>query len=118
MPSMPQHPALLARMENALRETCRNLALIEPQISARAERITITSRTRRRHTVRGTSTWTRVDECMFREAMTVLTLARRSEIDALIRKITRQESAAATLRQRLGIKVGRRGISGDFDTGP
>jgi hypothetical protein len=118
MSPAPQHQSLHARMENALRETRRHLALIERQIEARAERMTITSRTRRRHMGRGTPTWTRVDECMFHEAMTVLTLARRCEIDALIRKITRQESAAATLRHRLGIKIGMCGISGDFDTRP
>lgn len=72
MSPAPQHRALLARMENVLHETRAHLALIERQIEARAERMTITSRTKRRHMGRGTSTWTRVDECMFHEAMTVL----------------------------------------------
>jgi hypothetical protein len=74
------HRILLARMENALRETSRHLTLIERQIEARAERMTVTSRTKRRRSGRGTSTWTRADERAFRDTMAALTLARRSEI--------------------------------------
>ena len=84
-----QHRALLARMENALLETSRHLGLIERQIQARAERMTITSRTRRRQSGRGTSRWTRADERTFRENIAALAL-------------TRQESAIAMFRRRHG----------------
>jgi hypothetical protein len=50
---------LLERMEISLLETSRHLGLIQRQIEARAERMTITSRTKRRQSRRGTSTWTR-----------------------------------------------------------
>lgn len=100
----PQHRALLARMEKTLLETSRHLGLIERQIQARAERMTITSRTQRRQSGRGASRWTRVDERAFRENIAALALTRRAEIDALIRKLTRQEDAIAMFRRRHGIK--------------
>jgi hypothetical protein len=62
MSNTPQHRALLARMEKTLCELSLHLGLIERQIQARAERMTITSRTQRRQSVRGTSRWTRADE--------------------------------------------------------
>lgn len=95
----PQHRILLARMENALLETSRHLGLIERQIEARAERMTITSRTQRRQSGRATSRWTRADERAFRENIAALALTRRYEIDALIRKLTRQEDAITAFQQ-------------------
>ena len=100
----PQHWALLARMGRTLLETSRYLGLIERQIQARAERMTITSRTQRRQSGRGTSRWTRADERAFRENIAALALTRRAEIDALARKLTRQESAIAMFRRRHGIE--------------
>jgi AraC-like DNA-binding protein len=91
-------------MEKTLLETSRHLGLIERQIQARAERMTITSRTQRRQSGRGASRWTRVDERAFRENIAALALTRRAEIDALIRKLTRQEDAIAMFRRRHGIK--------------
>ena len=99
----PQHWALLARMGRTLLETSRHLGLIERQIQARAERMTITSRTQRRQSGRGTSRWT-ADERAFRENIAALALTRRAEIDALARKLTRQESAIAMFRRRHGIE--------------
>jgi hypothetical protein len=96
----PQHRALLARMQNTILETSRHLGLIERQIQARAERMTITSRTKRRQSGRSTSRWTRADERAFRENIAALALTRRAEIDALTRKLTRQESAIAAFRRR------------------
>jgi AraC-like DNA-binding protein len=100
----PQRRALLARMEKTLLETSRHLGLIERQIQTRAERMTITSRTKRRQFGRGTSRWTRADERAFRENIAALALARRAEIDALIRKLTRQEGVIAAFRRRHGIE--------------
>lgn len=104
MSPTPQHRALLARMEKTLLETSRHLGVVERQIEARAERMTITSRTQRRQSGSGTSRWTRADERAFRENITALALTRRTEIDALIRKLTRQERAIATFRRRHGIE--------------
>jgi hypothetical protein len=102
--SLTPQGALLLRMENALLETSRHLGIIERQIEARAERMTITSCTKRRQSGRGTSRWTRADERAFRENIVALALARRAEIDALTRKLTRQESAIAMFRRRHGIE--------------
>lgn len=57
--SLTPQSALLLRMENALLETSRHLGIIERQIEARAERMTITSCTKRRQSGRRTSRWTR-----------------------------------------------------------
>jgi AraC-like DNA-binding protein len=105
MSLMPKHRALLARLEKTLLETSRHLGIIERQIEARAERMTITFRTQRRQSGGGgTSRWTRADERAFRENIAALALTRRTEIDALIRKLTRQESAIAAFRRRHGIE--------------
>ena len=49
--SLTPQSALLLRMENALLETSRHLGIIERQIEARAERMTITSCTDRKSVV-------------------------------------------------------------------
>lgn len=91
---------LLTRMDVAQAETQRHLGIIERQIAARAERLTITDRAKRRHHGRGASSWTNADELLFQEHVAELTLARRSEIDALTRKLDRQEQAIAEFRSR------------------
>ncbi|MFH0297867.1 hypothetical protein AAFX91_11595 [Bradyrhizobium sp. 31Argb] len=87
---------LLTRMDVAQAETQRHLGIIERQIAARAERLTITDRAKRR----GASSWTKVDERLFQEHVAGLTLARRGEIDALTRKLDRQEKAITEFRSR------------------
>jgi hypothetical protein len=91
---------LLTRIDVAQAETHRVLGIIERQITARAERLTITDRAKRRHHGRGASSWTNADERLFQEHVAELTLARRGEIDALTRKLDRQEQAIAELRSR------------------
>ena len=81
-------------------ETQRHLGLIERQIAARAERLTITDRAKRRHQTYGASSWTKADERVFQEHLAELTLARRGEIDALTRKLDRQENAIAEFQSR------------------
>src|SRR5258708_12624884 len=104
MMSLTPQSAFLRRIENALLETSRHVGISEREIGARAERMTIRSCTKRRQSGRGTSRWTRADERAFRENIVALALTRRTEIDALIRKFTRQESAIAAFRQRHGIE--------------
>ncbi|WP_346732919.1 hypothetical protein [Bradyrhizobium sp. 195] len=91
---------LLARMKTAQAETQRRLGLIERQITSRAERLTITDRTKRKQRGRNASSWTSADERLFQQHVAELALARRGEIDALTRKLDRQETAIAEFRTR------------------
>jgi hypothetical protein len=95
-----QQRLLHARMETAEGDTRRRLRIIERQIVCRAERMTVTDSVKRRQPRRGASTWTRADERLFQQLVAELTLARRGEIDALTRKLERQELAIAALRLR------------------
>ncbi|KQW18124.1 hypothetical protein ASC80_22080 [Afipia sp. Root123D2] len=96
----PDRRFALARMEVAQAETQRHLGVIERQIAARAERLTVTDRAKRRRHVRSASSWTNADERLFQQHLAELVLARRGEIDALTRKLDRQETAIAEFRSR------------------
>jgi hypothetical protein len=100
MIELQERRVLLTRMEVAQAETQRHLGIIERQIAARAERLTITDRAKRRHHGRGASIRTNADERVFQEHVAKLALARRGEIDALTRKLDRQEKAIAECRTR------------------
>lgn len=91
---------LLARMEIAQAETQRHLGIIERQIAARAERMTITDRAKRRPHGRSASSWTNADERLFQQHVAELALVHRGEIDALTLKLDRQETAIAEFRAR------------------
>ena len=91
---------LLSRMEAAHRQTKAHLERIERQISARAERMTTTAKAKARGHPRGGSRWTRSDETMFRACVDQLSFERRGEIDALSRKLTRQEHAITAVRAK------------------
>ena len=91
---------LLSRMEAAHRQTKAHLERIERQISARAERMTTTAKAKARRHPRGGSRWTRSDETMFRACVDQLSFERRGEIDALSRKLTRQEHAITAVRAK------------------
>lgn len=90
--------SLLSRMEAAHRQTKAHLERIERQISARAERMTTTAKAKARRHPRGGSRWTRSDETMFRACVDQLSFERRGEIDALNRKLIRQERAITAVR--------------------
>ncbi|MBR1208049.1 MULTISPECIES: hypothetical protein [unclassified Bradyrhizobium] len=96
---------LLTRMDVAQAETQRHLGIIERQIATRAERLTTTDRAKSRHHGRAASGWTNADERLFQEHVAKLTLARRGEIDALTRKLDRQEKAIAECRTRHGVSA-------------
>ncbi len=91
---------LLSRMETAHRQTRALLERIERQISTRAERMTTTAKAKSRGHPRGGSRWTRSDEAMFRACVDQLSFERRGEIDALNRKLSRQERAILAVRAK------------------
>ncbi|ODT76925.1 MAG: hypothetical protein ABS76_29625 [Pelagibacterium sp. SCN 64-44] len=90
--------AMLERMERARQQTERHIEIIEDQIAARAERITITAHAGARQFGRGTHRWRRADLRAFHNAIAALHFARRTEIDALSRKLARQAGAIAAFR--------------------
>lgn len=92
--------SLLSRMEAAHRQTKAHLERIERQISARAERMTTTAKAKARRHPRGGSRWTRSDEAMFRACVDQLSFERRGKIDALNRKLFRQERAITAVRAK------------------
>lgn len=94
--------AMMTRMARAQAETARHLATIERQITARAERLTVTRQAKSRQSrhSRSSSMWTRTDERMFQENLAAIRFARRGEIDALSRKLARQAVAIAAFRIR------------------
>ena len=94
----PDRRLLLTRMEAEQAETKRHLGVIERQIAARAERLTNTDRAKSRQHRRTASSWTNADERLFQQHVAELALARRGEIDALTRKLDRQETAIAEFR--------------------
>ena len=92
--------AMLARMEAAHAETARHLAVIERQMTARAERMTTSSRVKARQFGRTSATWSRADERDFQANLATLRFEWRGEIEALSRKLARQAGAIAAFRVR------------------
>jgi len=95
----PETLAQLSRMEEARRQVQRQLELIDRQITRRA--IALVSQQRKRHLDRrGNSS----DMCMVREryrsTLAALTAERQPEIDALSRKLARQDQAIAVHYER------------------
>ncbi len=101
----PVNPwVLLSRMEVARRETCHHLDVVHRQIAVRAERLAVTEKAKARNRTqkRSGSRWTRFDEALFRDHVDRLAFERRGEVEALTRKLERQDRAIATLRLKLG----------------
>ncbi|WP_348629569.1 hypothetical protein [Mesorhizobium sp. Z1-4] len=62
--------------------------------------MTTTAKAKARRHPRGGSRWTRSDEALFRAYVDQLNFERRGEIDALNRKLTRQEHAITVVRAK------------------
>ena len=105
MRSYIEQRAMLARMEAARAETERHLAIVERQIAARAERMTVTSQAKSRQDRhrRSNSMWTLADERIFQDNLSAINFERRGEIDALSRKLARQAGAIAAFLVRYRI---------------
>jgi hypothetical protein len=104
MRSYAQQRAMLARMEKARAETERQLTFIESQIAAKAERMTLTVRTKARQFGGFSTIWTRADERVFQENVAALRFERRGEIDGLTHKLTLQAGTIAAFRARYRIQ--------------
>ncbi len=89
MRSYFEQRAMLARLEAARAETERRIVIIERQITARAERMTTSSRVKARQFGHASTTGTRADE---RDV--------QANIEALDRKLARQAGAIAAFRVR------------------
>jgi hypothetical protein len=87
-------------MQAAHRQTLGHLRLIERQIAARAEGLVATFRARSRDHGRSRTMWTHADEQFYLGKLSELTFLRHAEIEALSRKLTRQEAAIASFRCR------------------
>ncbi|CAM5417844.1 hypothetical protein AFEL58S_02300 [Afipia felis] len=103
MKTYAEQRAALARMEAAHAETERHLAVIERQMTARAERMTTSSRVKVRQFGRTSATWSRADERDFRANAAARRFERRGEIDALSRKLAWLAGAIAAFRVRYRI---------------
>ncbi|WP_159952364.1 hypothetical protein [Rhizobium sp. 18065] len=101
---------LLARMEAGRRETAHHLDRIQRQIEARAERLTVTQKAKasNRSHKRTSARWTRSDEMLFQSHVETLAFKRRAEIEALVRKLERQDRAIAIVRLKLDMVSLRR----------
>jgi multidrug efflux pump subunit AcrA (membrane-fusion protein) len=104
MTNLPETLAQLSRMEEARRQVQRQLELIDRQIARRAA--ALVPQQRRRHgDRRGTSS----DMCMvlerYRSTLAALTAERQPEIDALSRKLSRQDQAIAAHHARQQIAL-------------
>ena len=94
---------LLARMVAARRETSHHLDRVQRQIEGRAERLTATQKAKasNRSHKRTSARWTRSDEMLFQSHVETLAFMRRGEIEALVRKLERQDRAIAVVRLKL-----------------
>jgi len=98
--------ALLAAIEASRRQPCHHLHLVHRQIAGRAERLTVTQKAKSRFRRRGRSNWTPSDEELYRDHLDRLSFERRGEIDALSRKLARQDQALAATHEKLCMNAG------------
>ncbi|CAK7255988.1 MULTISPECIES: hypothetical protein [unclassified Shinella] len=99
--------SMLARMEDALADAWRNLAVAERVLSNRAEGETIRLRPKSRHHHRRMSRWTGADEAEYRRVLDRLLVVAGPDLDRLRRKIDRQEAAILALRRKYRVNAER-----------
>ena len=99
----PDRRVQLCRMEAARRQTQRQLDIIQRQITRRMPALIPTLQPRRTSYRRGKPPDPRAFLERYRSNLAALTAERQPEIDALSRKLVRQDRAIAALRDRRGI---------------
>ena len=94
--------SLLSRMEEARRQTQHQLDLIDRQIIRRMTAVIPHPHPRRRSYRRGQPPEPGAFLARYRANLAAITAERQQEIDALSRKLARQDRAIAALRERPG----------------
>lgn len=107
----PQLRRELSRMEEAQRQTQRQLDMVDRQITRRMTALIPGLLPRRSHYRRGKAPDPRAFLERYRSQLAALTAERQPEIDALSRKLARQEQAIATFRDRHGPDAGNEGAT-------
>ena len=96
----PETLAQLSRMEEARRQIQRQLKLIDRQITRHATALVPRTRQRRQADRRGDAPGGRLVLERYRSTLAALTAERQPEIDALSRKLARQDRAIAAHCER------------------
>lgn len=107
MTASPERQALLFRMEEARRQTQRQLDLIDRQITAKMTALIPSLGRRWRGYRRGKAPAPEAFLARYRSSLAAITAERQPEIDALSRRIARQDREIAAFRGRFGIKASR-----------
>ena len=100
MNSLSDCRSLLSRMEEARRQTQHQLDLIDRQINRRMTAVIPHLHPRRRSYRRGQPPEAGAFLARYRANLAAITAERQQEIDALSRKLARQDRAIAALRER------------------
>jgi chromosome segregation ATPase len=112
MPS-PDRPTQLSRMEEARRQTQRQLDLIERQITRRMTALIPQLLPRRTAYRRGKPPDPGAFLERYRSNLAAATAERQAEIDALSRKLARQDRAISALRERFDVRSDPAASSGE-----
>lgn len=102
----PERQAQLARMEEARRQTQRQLDKIERQITRRMTALIPQLQPRRTSYRRGKPPDPSAFLERYRSNLAAITAERQPEIDALARKLARQDRAIVELRERFDLDLG------------
>ncbi|WP_244618849.1 MULTISPECIES: hypothetical protein [unclassified Rhizobium] len=99
------HSALLSHMEEARRQTQHQIDLIDRQITRRMTALIPRLGRRQQGYRRGKAADPGAFLERYRANLSALTAERQPEIDALSRKLARQDAAIAAVRARLEIRI-------------
>ncbi|HCL65487.1 MAG TPA: hypothetical protein DIC56_11730 [Rhizobium sp.] len=109
MTRSPERQALLFRMEEARRQTQRQLDMIDRQITAKMTALIPSLGRRRSGYRRGKPPAPEAFLARYRSSLAAITAERQPEIDALARKLARQEAAIAAFQARPEFNASARG---------
>ena len=105
MTLLPNPHRHLSRMEDARRQTQRQIDMVERQITRRMTALIPQLQPKRKCYHRGKPPDPAAFLERYRSNLAAITAERQHEIDALSRKLARQEDAIATFRRRHGLCV-------------